>query len=618
MRVSKMVSSALVAGLLIAVIPSSMIAAQGASGPVTFKGVGQIGAVFMDPYGVAPLTAVIKSAGYTLTDASVTVKGKGEKGLPISYKVGDTKILQHGGIPVFGLYPDFVNTVEVSYKKHNPGKDGKIDDVKETYKIYAPPVITYGSGTRQTSALPTAVVVKPADKSVKDKLYLMDHLSGVLPNSSQVVWNNPSGGALEWDNSSYVWIVDTNGDIRWYLNVDKFRDPKDLRKKGNMMGFDQTKDGSLVWGMSQSYMKYDLLGREIFNRELPANYVDFSHHMEETAKDTYLLRVGSADFKRKDDKNIRTVRDVIIEVDKDGNVIDEWNLNKILDPYRDTNLLALDQGAVCLNIDASQAGHTKSKEEMEGPNSPFGDVTGVGPGRNWAHVNSVNYDATDDSIILSVRNQSATVKIGRDKKVKWIIASPEGWNKELASKLLTPIDAKGNKIDCGPTGSKCPGYENPKGGFDWTWTQHTSYKINEKSKPGKVHVSVFDNGDSRGMEQPAMMSMKYSRAVEYVVDEKNMTVQQVWEFGKERGFEWYSPITSVVEYQPKTDSMMVYSAVAGLGDVKKFRKGEQELTPFLHEFKYGTTNSLLEMKFINGNHTIGYRALSVDLQSAFK
>ena len=78
-------------------------------------------------------------------------------------------------------------------------------------------------------------------------------------------------------------------------------------------------------------------------------------------------------------------------------------------------------------------------------NDVIGDIAGVGPGRNWAHVNSVDYDPTDDSIIISSRHQSAVVKIGRDKKIKWILASPEGWKKGWAEKVLTPVDAKGNK-----------------------------------------------------------------------------------------------------------------------------------------------------------------------------
>lgn len=617
MKVSKFALSAIVAGLLVAVIPIELSAGAGPSGPMGHKGKGKIGGVYMNPYGIAPLTAVIMKAGYTLSDVSVKVKAKGEKGVDLSYKVADGKIKLHGGIPVFGMYPDYQNIVEVSYTKHEPGGIGaKTEKITETYTIYAPPISTYGSGTGQKRALPRAEVVVPASKELKENLYLMNYLSSMLPNASQFVWNLPSGGALEWDYESYVWMIDTNGDIRWFLDTSKLRDTYDLRKKGNIMGFDQTKDGALIWGNSQSYMKYDLMGRKIYNRMLPKSYNDFSHHMEETSKGTYLLRVASADMKRKDNKNVRTVRDVIIELDRDGNVLDEWNMNEIIDPYRDVNLLAMDQGAVCLNIDADKAGHTMSKEEME-TDSNYGDITGVGPGRNWAHINSVNYDASDDSIILSVRNQSANIKVGRDKKVKWILGSKEGWTGELAKKVLTPVDAKGNKIDCGESGSKCPGYLNEKGGFDWTWTQHTAYLIPEKSKGHLKHISVFDNGDSRGMEQPAIISMKYSRAVEYVVDEKNMTVEQIWEFGKERGFEWYSPITSVVEYQPKTDSMMVHSAVAGMGDVQAVMQGKVALTPFLHEFKYGTKEPLLEIKILDGN-LVGYRALNIDLQKAFK
>lgn len=608
MKKSKILSVATFVALSLCVGSTTALAADGSSGPNTYPGEGKIGAVVMNPYRTAPLTAVIRNAGYALTDIKVTVKAK-EGGVDIGYNVSDKKALLHGGIPIWGLYPDYVNKVEVSYKRNG-------EAVSETYEIYAPAVAVYGSGTRQTRALPQAVVTKDNPK-FHHNIYLMNHLSSTLPNAGQAVWNSPVGGALEWDYESYVWAVDGKGDIRWYLKTDEIRDPNHLKKKGNMMGFDQTKDGDLIWGQSQVMNRFDLMGRKIFQRDLPASYEDFSHHMEETTKGNYLLRVASSDYKRKDGKNVRTVRDVIIELDPNGNVIDEWKIMEILDPYRDVNLLALDQGAVCLNVDASKAGHTADKESLEDANAPFGDVAGVGAGRNWAHINSANYDLSDDSIIISVRHQSAVVKIGRDKKIKWILASPEGWSKELSAKLLKPIDANGKAIDCGPSGSKCPGYVSEAGGFDYTWTQHTAFKIAEKSKNGKIHVSVFDNGDSRGMEQPALVNMKYSRAVEYEIDEKAMTVKQVWEYGKQRGFEWYSPITSVVEYQPSRDTMFIYSATAGLGDVVAFDEGKAKLTPFLDEVKYGTQEVEFEMKFTDSN-TIGYRALPIDIQKAFK
>ena len=150
----------------------------------------------------------------------------------------------------------------------------------------------------------------------------------------------------------------------------------------------------------------------------------------------YFLRVSSADLRRADEKRVHTVRDVIIEVDQNGTVVDEWRLFDILDPYRDNVIKAMDQGAVCLNVDASKSGQTLSAEELArmDQNDKFGDIVGSGAGRNWVHVNSVDYDPTDDSIIISSRHQSALIKIGRDKQVKWIMGSPEGWKGDFAKK----------------------------------------------------------------------------------------------------------------------------------------------------------------------------------------
>lgn len=263
-------------------------------------------------------------------------------------------------------------------------------------------------------------------------------------------------------------------DVRGYLLDDKLSDPKDPWSSGYMMGFQQTKDGALTWGFGQRYVKYDLMGRKIFNRLLPPQYSDFSHAFDNAQNGHSFLRVANADYRRPDGKRVHTVRDEIVELDENGGVVDDFRLYDILDPYRDNVVKAMDQGAVCLNIDEAKAGHTLSAEELAkmDENSQFGDIAGVGPGRNWAHVNSVDYDPTDDSIIISSRHQGI-VKIGRDKKVKWILASPEGWKKGLKETLLTPVDKNGKPINC--EGSKC------EVDFDWSWTQHTAWRIDSKS-----------------------------------------------------------------------------------------------------------------------------------------
>ena len=98
-----------------------------------------------------------------------------------------------------------------------------------------------------------------------------------------------------------------------------------------------------------------------------------------------------------------------------------------------------------------------------------------------------------------------------------------GWKSPWREKMLTPVDHLGNPLKC--EGSTC------EGDFDYPWTQHTAFKIDSKSKGDILYLSIFDNGDARGMEQPALPTMKYSRAVIYKIDQKKMTVEQVWSYG---------------------------------------------------------------------------------------
>ena len=588
-------------------ISSGAWAIGGASGPhVGYPTTGKIGAVILNPYELAPLTAVIKNGGYTLTDVSVRIVPK-EGGQEIKYKVSDTQVRTHGGIPVFGLYPDYRNTVEVSYTRYANGKSERVE--KETYRIYAGPanIRTAAGYAGVTSVFPKAEV-KKMDPAFSDRLYLINNMIAATPESTRAVWNNPMGGALEWNRYPQNAIYDTKGELRWYMDPSTIFNYHDIYRAGIMMGFRQNKDGAFTWGYGQRYVKYDLMGREIWNRRLPDGYNDFSHAMDPMQNGNYLVRVASSDHVRADGKHVRTVRDVIIEVDPNGNVVDEWRLFDILDPYRDNVLKVLDQGAVCLNIDASQAGKTLSAEQLaeQDKSDKFGDIVGSGAGRNWVHVNSVDYDPTDDSIIISSRHQSALIKIGRDKKVKWIMGSPEGWKKEFADKVLTPVDSKGNRIKC--EGSKC------EGGFDWTWTQHTGWRVDSMSDKKTFILSVFDNGDARGMEQPPLPDMKYSRAVFFRIDQEKMTVEQIWEYGKERGHEWYSPVTSLTEYMPDKKSVFVYSATAGASFNFKTGAFESAPNPYIDEFKWGEKEPSVEIQF---KGTSGYQAMPVDLSKAF-
>ncbi|HED4592347.1 TPA: aryl-sulfate sulfotransferase [Campylobacter jejuni] len=568
MRLSKTLCMALLAGSTL-LAPNVLMAMGGPSGAkIDWQIQGQIGAIKMNPYGLSPLTAIIMDNGYVLSDIKVTIVPK-PNGQTISYNVNSKMAKTYGGIPIFGLYPSYLNTVKVSYTKTANGKSQKVID--EIYKITTPGVSIEPSGSTDQRGTPFEnVKVLKMDPKFSDRLYLVNNAPGKQSGKgSQSVWNNPVGGAMEWDENSNVFIIDTKGEIRWYFDNDKLMNWDNIYNRGIMMGFHQNKDGALTWGFGQRYVKYDILGREIFNRKLPAAYIDFSHAMDNMQNGHYLLRVASANTLRPDGKHVRTVRDTIVEVDENGNVVDDWRLYEILDPYRSTIIKALDQGAVCLNIDASKAGKTLSDEELAkmDESDKFGDIAGTGIGRNWAHVNSVDYDPSDDSIIISSRHQSAVVKIGRDKKIKWILGAHKGWR----------IDSKSNKR--------------------------------------YIYISVFDNGDARGAEQPAFASQKYSRAVIYKIDQQNKTVEQIWEYGKNRGNEWFSPVTSLTQYEPDKDSIMVYSATAGMAfDLSKgVSLGEPK--PEIDEFNWGAKEPSVQIQF-SGSGT-GYQAMPFSVDQAF-
>lgn len=114
--------------------------------------------------------------------------------------------------------------------------------------------------------------------------------------------------------------------------------------------------------------------------------------------------------------------------------------------------------------------------------------------------------------------------------------------------------------------------------------------------------------------QPDDPREKYSRAVVYKVNHKKMTVEQVWQYGKERGSDWYSPVTSLTEYQADKDSIVVYAAFAGAPRDEKTGKSKGRPNPCLEEFRWGETTPAVEIRLKN---TMDYQAFPVSLKKIF-
>ena len=155
---------------------------------------------------------------------------------------------------------------------------------------------------------------------------------------------------------------------------------------------------------------------------------------------------------------------------------------------------------------------------------------------DWFHHNAVLYDS--GSIIISGRNQSAAARITwPEGKILWILSDHSGWNLMFQKYLLTPVGD----------------------GFEWFFDQHTPRILPDfDDNPDTIDILLFDNGTSRFdsftelrdilAEGDYAASEPYSRLVHYRIDERAMTVEQVWQFGKELGGAYHSFWASSADY----------------------------------------------------------------------
>lgn len=309
---------------------------------------------------------------------------------------------------------------------------------------------------------------------------------------------------------SLPFMFDTNGDIRYFL---------DLTAIGGLTyEVGRLQNGNWVFGKGSHIYEYDMLGKEV-NRWAMPGYI--AHH-EVTEKPDSNLLVAVHKVGTKNREGGKTDGDHVIELDRtSGEIVNEWDFRQVVDVYR--------RDLVNNNID-------------------------------WFHMNAIWYNEADDTLIVSGRNQGL-VKVTRDNELVWILAPHKGWGKagidadkyDTADHLLTAVDARGTpypeQVQQGDEGT-------PE--FDWVWGQHAPLIL------PNGHLFVFDNGFSRNFAPNSEAS--FSRGVEYVIDESAMTVQQVWQYGQERGNAYFSPIISDVDYLPQTGNRLIMPGIAQVGD----------------------------------------------------
>lgn len=157
---------------------------------------------------------------------------------------------------------------------------------------------------------------------------------------------------------------------------------------------------------------------------------------------------------------------------------------------------------------------------------------------DWFHNNAVWYDQKTDTLTLSGRHQDAIINIDYETgRLNWIIGDPEGWPLDMVDQyFFTPVGDN----------------------FEWQYEQHACMVLPDGD------IFVFDNGHYRAKtkEKYTKNSANYSRGVRFRIDTDKMEIRQIWQYGKERGAEFFSPYICNVEYYDE-GHYMVHSGGIG-------------------------------------------------------
>jgi arylsulfate sulfotransferase len=299
-------------------------------------------------------------------------------------------------------------------------------------------------------------------------------------------------------------IFDENGDIRWYM---------DLTFLGGMsFTINRFQNGNLRVGRGNTVFEFDQLGHEIRRWEMDGYW--YHHESKEMPNGNILVAVNRQD--------IPTIEDHVVELNRTtGMVVRVWDLRELFE-----------------------------SSLIENSKNP----------RDWFHMNAIWYDPTDDSLILSGRNQDSVIKVSGDNELIWMLAPHRDWNEnvedavapDMREYLLTAVDQEGFPF----SKPVQQGVEDAPD-FSWSWGQHASMLL------PNGNLFLFDNGLNRNFSD---VQPNYSRGVEYKIDAKKMTIQQIWQYGKDRGDGFYSRIVSDVDWLPNTGNRLINPGIVWEGE----------------------------------------------------
>ena len=147
----------------------------------------------------------------------------------------------------------------------------------------------------------------------------------------------------------------------------------------------------------------------------------------------------------------------IIEKEPDGNLL---ILTSTLQDHVDDKIIELDRksGEIVNSLEMTELFGNDYTEDVI----------------DWAHLNTVSYQAEDDTILISPRNLNSGVKLNwTTHEIVWILANPEVFKGTKYEKYVLTPDSD----------------------FLWHYSQHTVYQIDTDldGNSDTVEITMFDN-----------------------------------------------------------------------------------------------------------------------------
>lgn len=254
--------------------------------------------VKLNPSGYNPLAAMVEVNLPTFGRVKVTVHGKESTAADITHLLKDQTPRQ--SIPIFGLYPDYDNDVELAFTDKEGNVRGTVKMNIKTGKL--------------PDDFPKRLLVKSEPQKMEPGINLINYLGE---------------SAID---VSVPYMVDCYGDVRWVLFL---KSSPDLGNMATDIGLHRTKKGTFLAGdvNQPRIVEIDMFGNLLKQWDLKTLGYTFHHDIFEMENGNLLMTLSKTSARRNNGQP--RINDIVVEFDPLNNsIVKEWDLVNIVDSAR--------------------------------------------------------------------------------------------------------------------------------------------------------------------------------------------------------------------------------------------------------------------------------------------